>query len=548
MQLHTPQHYLIKTKGNLAYLFYLNKDRTIAARLFSEDNQAQDEEILTPKGILDFSVTIDANDYIHLICINKDGVLLYYIQQKSQWSHRQISKLDIKSNYYKNLLILIKNKETHIFCNKTNLTNPMVTSIEHMYWDNKNINRKTISNYLPGKYPTPQLIDFDSHGNVHLVYKVLYKNNHQLYYNFFNTFNKRWSSAEMITSLQEDHSHPHMLIDNKDNLHLVWCAIQENNFIVRYKRKINVTNYKSRWSGTKTISNPNSNSLSPILIQDGTILKVMAKQTNQIVEIHSSNYGNDWSAPSTQRVHKTSNPVLVSYLTNNDYEKISVSINQCYCEIGDEIKMIGTKLFKPSAIESSSITPSPLQSGPSLNESSEKQEEEVQKETGEPEQTVKPSLEASSVTSAEAPKEESRPEEIEEKKEIKANEPALEIDSNLKDLVEGVQKYINQIILEVERLEATGPQYPITTDNEDVEKPKIHSFYTELTDLNQELMEIENYQLQLQKELNDYQKRIYEIEDRMVFFKKHAIEIQDQVKNINTLTPNFMSRIRNLFK
>lgn len=548
MQLPIPQNYLLKTRANLAYLFYMNKDRTISAKLFSEDNQVMDEEIITPKGMLDFSVTIDLNDYIHLICIDQDGALLYYIRQKNQWSHRQISKLDIKSNHYKNLLILIKNKETHVFCNKTNLTNPMVASIEHMYWNDKNINKKTVSNYLPGKYPSPLQIDFDSQGNVHLIYKVLYKNNHQLYYNFFNAFNKKWSSPEMVTSLQEDHSHPHILIDNKDNLHLVWCTIEENNFTVKYKRKLNVVNYKSKWGTTKTLSDPNSNSLSPVLIQDGSTLMVLTRQTNQIVEIYSGDFGTHWSPSTNHRYHKIDNPIMVKYITNNDFEKISVAISQCYCEITDQIKIIGTKLFKsidpiepPQSLPASSDLQNEVDSGGSSDTNSNLTVEVTDDQAETEVNIINTPLTESSLEAepAEPPLEEPK------------SASQIEVDASLKDLVQGVQQYINQMMLEVEKLEAKKIHIPaIHSEEKDIETDtnKIEGFYSELADLNQELLEIESQQLLLQKELNNYQKRIYEIEDRMVFFKKHIMEIESRLTHLNDLSPGFMSRIKNLFK
>lgn len=608
------QYYLIKNKSNQSYFFQMNSDRTIGITFFSEDNYEIGSQVLSPKEMIDFAVTIDSNDLIHLICISQEGELLYFIEQKKRWNHRQIAKLDIKSNQYKNLMIIIKNKDTHVFCNKTNLTNPLVTSIEHMYWNDKQINRKTVCNYLPGKYPSPLLADFDTHGNVHLFYKVLYKNNHQIYYNNFNAYNKKWSNPEMISNLQEDHSHPHMLIDHRDNLHLAWCTIEGGNFVVRYRKKMNVVNLKAKWSATKTLSDANANSLSPLLIQEGQRLKLLYKQTNQLVELSSEDYGSHWTPLEEKKIYPNVQAKLIKYFTNHDFEKITLSMQQCYGEINERITLYGTGIYEdrkptlenPLMRFQRALNPTSLEMDEPSNVPVHREQEPKPEPAPEPEPEPTVVIGEPSGGEASAPpvveeekavvqeeismpkgRDTEAPQEIQplsikstEGKEASPPPPVAEAvipeekpptplaaeplplekspqpqiilreESHLKALVQEVQNHIQQMLLEVERIEKAqqAPLKEIEEIAEEQEKEPDHLLYQHLLALNKELMEIESQQMALQTELNNYQKRIYEVEDRMISFKKMAMELEDRMTGINSLHPGILSKIKNLFK
>ncbi|MBS4040134.1 MAG: hypothetical protein KGZ81_05995, partial [Flavobacteriales bacterium] len=345
MQASYPQSYLIKNARNLSFFFYLDKHKVLKYKTFSSENQLIEEQQVYQEAILDFSAVIDSKDQIHLICITKDGNLLYFINAQNKWEHKSLARLDFKSNSYKHLTLIQRKDYTHILCNKTNLLNPMVTSIEHIYWNDKVFNKGTIISYLPGKYHAPYQVDIDSINNVHLIYKVLHRNNHQLSYCKFNVFNKKWSAGEIITNLQEDNSHPFMLIDKKDNLHLAWCTITDNNFTLKYRRRSNIINQKSRWSQIAQLSNKNSNYLSPVILQEGNTIKLLSKQNGTINEIISEDYGMNWSALNKEKGHDLHNSCLIKYSSNAVNEKNYYTIPFIYASVEDEVTVIASRLY-----------------------------------------------------------------------------------------------------------------------------------------------------------------------------------------------------------
>ena len=183
------QQYLARPNENLIYYFFLRNDRTLYCNIYNKNNILLNSGELISDAI-NFSVTADKHEKIHLVCITSKGELQHYINENNDWIYRTVSKLDIKSNIYRYLTLHVDNEYTHIFYIKINLLTQNLSAIKHMYWNEKNVNRIVVNNYIHGKYAGPPQVSSDRFENFHIVYKVFYKNNHQLYYNRFNTSTK----------------------------------------------------------------------------------------------------------------------------------------------------------------------------------------------------------------------------------------------------------------------------------------------------------------------------------------------------------------------
>ncbi|AOY76974.1 hypothetical protein [Clostridium formicaceticum] len=539
------QHCLVKTQENFSYYFYLNENKEIQYHLYNDLGTLIKTESLVTEIIIDFSATIDSKNQLHLICITKQGNMLYYMGSDSYWNHKSITKLDVKSNIYRYLFLLIRNDYTHIFCMKTNLLNPMVSSIEHLYWNEKDINKSTITTYLTGKYPSPYKVDVDSMNNLHILYKVFYRNNHQLYYSKFSAFNKKWSNAELISNLQEDHSHSYMLIDKKDNLHLIWCVIEKNNFTLKYKNKANIIHHKSRWSNPKTLSSKNANNLSPILLQEGGFLKVFSKQGNIINEIISEDYGINWTSISRTKAYKTNNPSLIRYSSNHESEKHHYKIHYVYGEIlNDTITIFGTKLMptksatninikthisSPTTIENTSEnTSSPIEQ----NEIEEKNPSEIPQE---PLNTPDPSkneedenLYDHGITKAEI--------------------------VDFKVLLEHIEIHITRLVKELEKLE----EVRMVLDEKNTQSSNTPSFTSylsskellcnKLQQMDQHISLLNEEKAGIQEELIHLQEKFSTMEDKLNEYKDEYLILQNEAMQYMEENFSFISRIKNLFK
>ncbi|AKL95209.1 hypothetical protein CACET_c17610 [Clostridium aceticum] len=539
------QHFLIKTQENYSYYFYLTKNQEIRYHLYNEVGVLVKSENLTTEMVIDFSATIDAKNQLHLICITKQGNMLYYIGSDSHWKHKFITKLDIKSNIYRYLFLLVLNDYTHIFCMKTNLLNSMVSSIEHLYWNEQGIDKSTITTYLTGKYPSPYKVDIDSMNNLHIVYKVFYRNNHQLYYSKFSAFNKKWNNAELISNLEEDHSHSAILIDKKDNLHLIWCTIEKNNFTLKYKNKSNIIHHKSRWSNPKTLSSKNTNNLSPILLQEGHFLKVLSKQGNTINEIISEDYGINWTAISRNKSYKTDHPSLIRYSTNHEYERNNYKVQYVYGEILDDaITIFGTKLMPTKPINNINIK-SHVSSPIAKEDSSPSLEEQDQT-------TVTGSCDTSEELLNTADTDEAKNDASHENLYDRVITKGEIVDFEV--LLDHIEEHITRLVGELEKLEEvrmvleeknTNPSNMPSFTNYFSSKELLRNKFEEM---NHHISVLNAEKTVLQDELSYLQEKFSLFENKLDEYKNEQATLQEEATKYVEENFSFISRIKNLFR
>ncbi len=567
MQAYTPQSCLIKNAKNISYFFYLDKHKLVNYKTFSSENTLISNEEAYPQPVIDFSATIDNKDQLHLICITKEGSLLYLVNILGKWEHKQLAKLDFKSNTYKHLTLLHRRDYTHVFCNKTNLLNPMITSIEHLYWNDKTFNKGTIITYMPGKFLAPFQVDIDSISNVHLIYKVLHRSNHQLSYCKFNVFNKKWSTGEIVTNSQEDNNHPFLLIDRKDNMHVAWCTIVDNNFILKYRRKSNITNQKAKWSPIAQLSNKNANYLSPVLLQEGNTVKLLSRQNDIVNEIVSEDFGISWTPINKIKGYSMENAELLRYSSNATNERGYYISPYAYGIVEDSIDLLGSRLYyqpPKNPMEAYNETVVPPAAAPRLEEpvkplaSEEHQQEPAMpliSEERTPATEEAPPDDPKNTASEIATKleEELEEEAIDEPvKHLNKNiEEHMVIDANLKSMIQEVQSYVNKMMTEIEKLEADQRSMenilPVISSETSTEIAS-EELHTQLRELNSNLVKLEDEQLKLECQLGEFHKKIYGIEDRLIAYKKQFMELEEKSYQSLHSSSSIVNRVISFFK
>ncbi|ABR48602.1 hypothetical protein Amet_2448 [Alkaliphilus metalliredigens QYMF] len=530
------QHYLVEYKDNQLYYFYLDQNKQIISNIYKEDNRLVTQNEMVATNISTFSVDIDTQNKIHLICITQEGELRYYIYQNQHWDYRIISKLDIRSNIYRYLSIFVKGRYTHVFCTKTNLLNAMVSSIEHMYWDDKGINKSTMTTYLHGKYPSPYQIVVDSGDNLYILYKVFYKSNYQFYFSKFNILHKKWTSGELITNSQEDHSHPHMLIDRNHTLHIVWCSLEENNFIIKYKRKPQVSRSKSKWSRLYTLTNRNANHLSPVIMENEEKLMVFSMQNQHINEIYSKDFGETWSAVEKSTLHKLEDPILMKYCQLNPSES-NYSVNSIYGEAENQLILLGLRTKNPVSTETFKKKP-PNTKSETLKSTEAQDPPPLKTHTDPPEDMDMDSNQNPEKVTEEAIK-------------PPIHEQYVTTDENFKKLITEVQDYINKIVVEIDKIDNIKGDLDNELSpnmNSHSSTISIDSLSHELKKVGSQLTELDHEKFLLQREVETCQKKLCQIEDKFIELKKSLLTLQEEICDYSCNDPSILNRIKTFFK
>lgn len=317
------------SKGNI-FNFHQRQESDIYYTIYSDDNKNIKDSTLLETGVLEYSSCIDRNDKIHLIALLEDGSLTYLIYSNENWSKNLMSKLNIKSNIYKNLTLYIVNDSIHIFYAYSNLINPNIWSIQHIVGNKNKWDKKIVINTVVDKTLNPFFIDSDKLGNIHLVYRAFDQVKNHIYYTYFNTYQQKWNQYPEKLSSGENSLFPFFFVDNKDNLHLLWNKLVNKDYILCYKRLSSMGQDKYKW---KTIKIPTIKNCSytPIIFEDGRILRLVYFQGEKISSIYSTNYGYTWEFDEEENIFDSAIE-FIKYSTTFKEDNIKGKINYAFCE------------------------------------------------------------------------------------------------------------------------------------------------------------------------------------------------------------------------
>lgn len=512
MSYSTEQHYLIKTKDYLSYFFYINEDQKLHYKLFNSSALYMKDELISDDQIIDYSGCIDNLDQIHLLYLDIAGNLKYVVGRNNNWNTKDISKLDIASNNYSYFTIYIQNNYTHLLYIKTNLLNKVISSIEHIFWDKATIVKNKVTTYMPGKYISPFHIDIDSTGSIHMVFKGIYKKNNQLYYSRFNINTKKWSASEILTDPTSDHSHPFILIDKKDNLHLCWCTVVNNNFVLSYKSKERLINVKEKWSEKLTLSDQNSNYISPVIVQHGNKIKILSRQNDTISEIISDNFGTSWNLIKNENYYKCEQPLLVKYHANLSDENEQYKLRYLYVEVSDHIKSLGTEIYLKSKPTTNTIKTAP--------------------EQPKPKDLIK------DITNDIIPYSKSQDDD--------------NIEEKILSIINDIDNYINDMESHIKKLSEIK-SYLNSSKTSDTSKAnsneqEIQYLIKLIKDVESQLQVLEDEKQELIRELNYYNKKVEYFENKLVELKKQYLTLDEIVNKDIVQETSLLDKIINYFK
>lgn len=321
---------LIKNSKSESYCFHVINKNTVICDYFNDKGEYIKSLPVTDENVQDYDVDIDDNDIIHLLCLTNTGDLVYYIYRNKLWSNHVLSKLDVKSNRYRNLTLKVVRNKVHIFYSVSNLLNHNLWTIEHVVSGKHKWSKNNVISITPGKSSDPYYVSFDRVGGIHLVYTDFDKGKHHVYYTTFNPFLQRWiKSPEKISDGLSNSYSPFLFIDNYSSIHVVYTT--EVNSITRltYKQKSQLTNSKHTWKKYK-LPQIYVNCSNPIIIKDNGLLKMLYNQDGLLKYFYSNNNGLTWGADRSLDNIDFTNLDIIRFSSNYSYDKFKMKADYIY--------------------------------------------------------------------------------------------------------------------------------------------------------------------------------------------------------------------------
>ena len=159
------ESFLLKDSLDQSFILFKDDEKKLILNIYKENSQ-----ITVDKNILDFSAAIDENNKLHLIYLQENGDLVYCVYSEDGWQKNLIGKLDVQSNIYRYLTLLIHKNTINIFYAFSNIINLNLWTIEHILKSKDNSKKYVVANIFSEKIIDPFYIDSDEFGNIYLVY------------------------------------------------------------------------------------------------------------------------------------------------------------------------------------------------------------------------------------------------------------------------------------------------------------------------------------------------------------------------------------------
>lgn len=311
------------------FVFELSIDGEIVYNIYNSSLKVLVSNSLSDKRVLKYTTYIDENNIIHLVALIRTGELNYYKYSDQNWSKVGIAKFDMKSNLYNQIEILLIKNRLHIIYNYSNLINSNIWTIQHVVYGSEE--KYNAIRYISKKIPDPFIVDADTQGTIHLLYRNNI-NNPQINHSFYSPYTKSWSSlSKQISSENNNILVPFLFIDSQDNLHGLWLEELEGNYQIKYLKMSSSGKEKYIWKDIK-LPNITLSKYPPIIFEENNILKLIFLYNNNVNFLYSSNYGNSWIKGS--EVETLNENIILAKIKSNLNK-----INYIYCNPFDNPKL-----------------------------------------------------------------------------------------------------------------------------------------------------------------------------------------------------------------
>ncbi|NHM26774.1 hypothetical protein G7K71_07220 [Desulfofundulus sp. TPOSR] len=311
------QHYLARRRtGELWHIFVENG--MLGYRVVSPACHGLTvARSLVEDPVLDFDVGLDPGDYIHLVCLTREGQLKYYITKpEGGWNIAALARFDLKSQVFRCLTLKLFPGRVHIFWATASVTNYFLWAIQHSCWLGNEWQDEQVAEIIAGKNLPPFYPALDSQGNLHLVYtSAPGGKNYEAFYRKFNASFGLWSHTEKIDLPVESIQGIYCLVDNRDNLHLICTGFGDRDRSrVIYRQRREVIRGTARWEKQQMLYQGRQNCLQPFLFIRDRYLQSSWREGNGYAGCRSNDLGKTWeqAQPFTLRQGKSA---LFTYLT-----------------------------------------------------------------------------------------------------------------------------------------------------------------------------------------------------------------------------------------
>lgn len=323
MDITTERKYIVKQSTGQEWLFFYDTQDGICFKKKAERHW-EDYEILIREGMGDFDIMVDDSDYIHLVCQDRTGSILYLLYKKQQWHKYVILKSKSKAAYPKHFRILHTNHWVNLIYT---IQYKGQTLLVHHILDNTNVPPNVIDVIANTKRPF--CATSDNSNNIYVFYERNTPSAHMGYKTYVWS-KKVWSDFIPLQDKNTNIESPCVLIDRKDNIHLAYLKKTGDSYHIAYKRKPYLPPEKTSWEEEITVFNHVNQDAFPVMMIADHKLWMLWQQNSSVLSSFSQDDGKTWSKPTQFMAGRYGDIGIYGYRTAVKKEENNIVCPYCY--------------------------------------------------------------------------------------------------------------------------------------------------------------------------------------------------------------------------
>jgi hypothetical protein len=229
--------YLIEESLGKQWYFSLT-DQQLIEYTWREENSWTKPLQLDGQPIKQFRAAIDKNDRIHLLAYSTSKKLIYYEWNGEQWYQRLLYRVQSRFEDISHLELLSTFNRIHIFYYIENSLKRAQESLIHSWFENGKWKSNVLLNFLTDQGVKFQLVQYDTKGNLFVIYTRLLRNETRCYFIYYDNDLDSWSKPFILFQQLGKCSNFSGMGDSNGDFHIIWVEMTGPEYRLNYKKVI----------------------------------------------------------------------------------------------------------------------------------------------------------------------------------------------------------------------------------------------------------------------------------------------------------------------
>lgn len=223
--------YLINTSQNNLYNIFLDEKKEIKC-ISSKQNKWADYYVISQNSSSDMDITIDTSDNIHLFNVEDSNKVNYFIFNKQKWRLKTSFNLTAEGEKIFYPICTYHSNQINLFYYEKNSVSSLC-KLKHVVFEKNKAKENLIFQASYHRFINPFKV-FTVNNNMIFLFTSLVNDKDEIFIKKFDSQKEEWLPPMQITNTGVSKLYLDGLLDNSNNIHILWSNYTEDDLTINY--------------------------------------------------------------------------------------------------------------------------------------------------------------------------------------------------------------------------------------------------------------------------------------------------------------------------